>query len=244
MHFSNHTKLADIIHCNYLLLPVLNRFNIQLGFGDKSVQQVCNEQNLNVDFFLEIINSFHDHEYFPQAQLQSFPLKLIIDYIQKSHRYYLDYKIPQIETLIYNLKEEADTNLKSYMEVIEDFFLKYKEELITHIRDEEDSVYPYVLAIENAFSSLSDDKTDKDLVHSNSIDVFEEEHSNMEDKLTDLKNIIIKYLPPSENYGLSNALLIELFRLERDLIDHARIEDKVLIPKVQLLEKEILNRKA
>ena len=37
MQFSVKTKLADIIHNNYLLLPIFNRFGIQLGFGDKTV---------------------------------------------------------------------------------------------------------------------------------------------------------------------------------------------------------------
>ncbi|MBA7528470.1 hypothetical protein ES705_20656 [subsurface metagenome] len=76
-------------------------------------------------------------------------------------------------------------------------------------------------------------------MHEKSIDFFVDTHTNIEDKLYDLKNIIIKYLPPARDYTSSNALLFELFRLERDLNDHARIEDKVLVPKVQFLESQI-----
>jgi len=89
MLLKRNTKMAEVIHSSYLLLPILERFDIQLGFGDKTINEVCSDYKVNVDFFLEIINSFHDHNYFPQAQLQTFPLKLIINYIQKSHRYYL-----------------------------------------------------------------------------------------------------------------------------------------------------------
>ena len=40
--------------------------------------------------------------------------------------------------------------------------------------------------------------------------------------------------------NVSQAILFELFRLEADLKDHARIEDKILVPKVKYMEKWIL----
>ena len=78
------------------------------------------------------------------------------------------------------------------------------------------------------------------MVKKESIDIYADDHDNVEDKLFDLKNLIIKYLPPADDYTLSNSLLIELFRLEQDLNDHSRIEEKVLVPKMQLIEKQIL----
>ena len=242
MQFLATTKMADVIHHNYLLLSVLNRFNVHLGFGDKTIEEVCSEQNVNVDFFLEIINSFHDQDYFPKSHLQAFPIKLIIDYIKKSHSYYLDYKIPQIERMIHALTEDATTS-KKQLELLEKFFSEYKLELITHIQDEENRVYPYVLAIDNALQSGNIEASHFQMISQNSINFFADEHNNMEDKLFDLKNIIIKYIPPASNYTLTNSLLIELFRLERDLNDHARIEDKILVPKVQQVENEILKLK-
>ena len=240
MQFSPKTKLADIIHINYLLLPIFNRFGIQLGFGDKTVEETCKEKKLNTEFFLVIINSFHDHNYFPQDKLQQFDLKLIVDYIKKSHSYYLDLKVPQIEQLIQNLSSKSDDKFKDQIRLIEKFFSEYKEELIAHIQEEENNIFPYILTIGRAYSEGQINKAHKSMILENSINKFAGEHSNIEDKLFDLKNIIIKYLHPLKDNFTSNALLIELFRLELDLNDHARIEDKVLIPKVQYIEQEIL----
>lgn len=240
MQFTLKTKLADIIHTNYLLLPIFNRFDIQLGFGDKTVEQICEEKALNAGFFLVIINSFHDHNYFPQDQLQQFDLRLIIDYIKKSHSYYLELKIPQIEQLIHSLGKKSESGFKDQIALIEQFFSDYKEELITHIQEEENKIFPYILTIGNAYTEAKINESHKQLIKENSINVFAGEHSNIEDKLFDLKNIIIKYLQPLKDNFASNTLLIELFRLENDLNDHARIEDKVLIPKVQYIEREIL----
>jgi regulator of cell morphogenesis and NO signaling len=241
MLFTESTKMADLIHDNYLLLPILNRFDIHLGFGDRTVAEVCSLQEVNVVFFLEIINSFNDHDYFPQTHLQSFPLKLIINYIQKSHKYYVEYKIPQIETLINQLGFLADLKTKNAFHLIEKFYKEYKEELIEHIQNEEKNIYPYVLSIDEAFLSGKIEESLKNRIKEYSINKYAKEHNNIEDKLYDLKNIIIKYLPPSNDYTLSNTLLVELFRLERDLNDHSRIEDKVLIPKVQHIESVLLS---
>lgn len=91
--------------------------------------------------------------------------------------------------------------------------------------------------------AIQNNKVDSELralVKKESITLYADDHDNIEDKLFDLKNLMIKYLPPTEDYSLSNAILYELFRLERDLGDHSRIEEKVLIPKVEAIEKQIL----
>lgn len=234
------TQLAEAIHQNYLLLPIINRFDIQLGFGNKTIEQICRERHVNLSFFLEIVNSFLDKDYVPQVELQSFPLKLIIDYINRSHIYYVEFKIPQIERMIERLfYESSDENKKSF-QLIKDFFNEYKAELFEHIGNEDNNVHPYILTIDNAFQNNRISDEIKLLVKKESIDKYANDHENVEDKLYDLKNLIIKYLPPAKDYTLSNSILFELFRLERDLNDHARIEETVLVPKVQLIEKQIL----
>ena len=234
--------MADIIHHNYLLLPILNRFDIQLGFGDKTVRELCDEKRINCDFFLAIVNSFHDHDYFPQGKFLEFPLSLIIDYIKKSHEYYLEIKVPQIEVLIKELGRKAARSQKKQLQLLERFFLEYKRELIEHIEDEEDNIYPYVLSLGEAFGSNTIKEEHVKLVHDHPIDAYAQKHTDIEEKLYDLKNIIIKYLSPAIDHTISNSLLTEIFRLERDLNDHARIENKVMVPKVQLIEQEILGR--
>jgi regulator of cell morphogenesis and NO signaling len=48
MNITKDMKMADIIHHAYQLLPVITRFDIQLGFGDKTVHEVC--ENLQCQY--------------------------------------------------------------------------------------------------------------------------------------------------------------------------------------------------
>jgi regulator of cell morphogenesis and NO signaling len=239
MNITKEMKMADVIFHNYQLLPVVTRFGILLGFGEKSVHEVCHEFNVNPDFFTEITNSFIDDEYVPQTDLKSFPVSLIVDYLQKTHSYYMDEKIPEIEIMILEMVNCSGGEKQKRM-LVGNFFAEYKKELHNHILREEDKVQPYVLDIEKAFNNKLLNKKLYQKIKDYSIEDFASEHDNVEEKLNDLKNIIIKYLPPCSNHSLSNKILTELFRLEKDLNAHARLEDKVLIPKVARMEQSLL----
>jgi regulator of cell morphogenesis and NO signaling len=43
MRIEKDMKLADVIHHDFNLIPVINRFGIQLGFGDGTIEQICKE---------------------------------------------------------------------------------------------------------------------------------------------------------------------------------------------------------
>ena len=237
--FTRDEKLANVVFYNYHLLPVLNRFGIRLGFGDITVAEVCKTKKINENFFLDIINAFHNTDYFPESEFLTFSPSLIVEYLQRTHHYYLTWVVPkmenQLEQLILSSKGHED-NLK----LIRTFFLKYKSELLLHIIDEEESVFPYVLRIDEALrnnSPISEEDNRR------SIEAYEKEHSDVDEKLNDLKNLVIKFLVAEYDDNLCNDFLITLFRFERDLIDHARIEDKILVPIVGRIEKVVKNGK-
>ncbi len=241
MRIQKDLKMADVIHMNHHLLHVINRFGIQLGFGDNTVEEVCRNYNVNLDFFLEIVNTYHDPTYFPLGDLQKFPASMLIRYLQKTHQFYLEVKIPEIEVAIQNLIDnvafEAD-----HLHLLKDFFNNYKNELTDHINKEEQRVYPYALALEHQLANEGH-LLEEGLVKANySIHDYEEDHDDVESKLFDLKNIIIKYLPSPLESVRFNSILHELFELEKDLNNHGHIEDLILIPIVERMESEVAHR--
>ena len=72
MHITSNQKASELILHDYLLVPVITRFGIKLGFGEKTIAQLCKENNIQTDFFLDIINAFHDSDFFPNENLQNF----------------------------------------------------------------------------------------------------------------------------------------------------------------------------
>lgn len=238
--FASHTKMADVIHLDYRLIPIIGRFGIDYGFNNKTVFEVCKKHDINVWFFLAIINSYHNPEYFPEKQLQNFSAQLIIQYLSRTHAYYLNNKVPDIERCISEMeKQSTDANYQN-IKLLSNFFDQYKVELIKHLDREDLAVFPYVISLEKAMEANKIEHELIQKVKKQPIEEYERSHENMEVKLSDLKNLIIRHLPAVLCKDTCQKLLTELFRLEADLENHSRIEDNVLIPKVKLLEQKIL----
>lgn len=240
--FSGQMKMADIIYHDYQLIPVLGRFGIKYGFGNKTVEEVCIQNNVNTQFFLEIINAYHDREYFPTEKLRDFSFSDIISYLVDTHRYFQTVKIPEIQFLIDKLIDSAQKENIKNIKLLDDFFKKYVEEVNLHFSHEEDHVFPYIKKIAEVDESGSADESLIERIINEPIEEYERQHDSLEVKLNDLKNLIIKYLPPFNDNNLVQKLLTELFRVEIDLNDHSRIEEKVLVPKVKLFEQHILRK--
>ena len=74
-----------------------------------------------------------------------------------------------------------------------------------------------------------------------SMQVYVEEHSDIDEKLYDLKNILIKYVRGRAAESLYHEVIFELFRLEKDIQDHTRIENNVLMPLVMEMENVLFH---
>ena len=62
--------------------------------------------------------------------------------------------------------------------------------------------------------------------------MFEDDHSNIGEKIDDLRNIVMKYLPQEcRDQDIQQVLLLLCF-LKNDLERHTAIEERVLIPRI------------
>lgn len=227
--FTGNDKMLQLVQANPNLLPVIHRFGIRLGFGNRSVADVCAAFQVNTAFFLAIVNTFHNKHYFPEEQLLSFSPLLIVDYLKKTHAYYIGFSLPQIEDLIHRLLESTPEQ-NNEMKMIETFYLAYKRKLLEHIDEEEQQVFPFVGKLVQSPETLGNPAFDFN---------FEKEHEHVDLELDDLKNIILKYMVPEYDELICNKLMEEIYRFEKDIRDHSRMEDAILIPQVKQLLKTV-----
>ena len=238
----NESRLmADAVLENNRIISLLPRFNIELGFGELTVDEVCRANEVNTAFFLEIVNSYINNDYVVETDFSLFSLSTVVEYLKKTHENYLRVGLPKIENKIHSLINNSCLSDDKKNLVIT-FFNDYKQEFISHIMKEEEEVLPYILEIEKQVGQTNPDKAFIKKLEDYSIHKFAHEHDRLEDSLANLAALIIKYLPPFKDRSLCDQTLSDLFDLKEDLIDHASMEDRVLVPKVEDLEKELLHR--
>lgn len=223
-HFSPHSKMADLVCDHYNILLLINRFGITLGMGEKTVQEICDEHDVDVNTFLYIV---HFILFGPMPSEDGISKWISVPHVMRflgnSHSYFLDFRLPEIK---HNMSEAIEDAPKDIRFVIEKYFDEYEREVHQHMKYEEEVVFPYVQA-------LLEGVKDNDY----SIATFEKKHDQVELKMLELKNIFIKYYPNSSNKV--NNMLHELFVCSEELHNHNDVEDYIFIPCVKELEREL-----
>ena len=71
------------------------------------------------------------------------------------------------------------------------------------------------------------------------ISIFQDRHNEIDSKLTELKNILIKYYPAKGNNHLLTEVLFDILLCEKDLASHNQVEDYLLVPAVEAIERQL-----
>lgn len=226
--FKKTMKMSDLIDADYRLLLLLNRLNISLGFGEKNIDTVCKENGFDTDCFLFLANYQSNKSIINiEETFKSLKLTPFLQYLKSSHSYFLEKRLPNIRRKLELVFAQEDQRLQN---VVLNFFDNYTKEVSEHMIYEDDVVFPYVY-------SLIDEVSDK----AYSIDIFEERHNDIEGKMNDLKQILLKYVPGTTDQMLMVNILMELYTSEEELEAHTFIEDSLVIPRVREIEKERRN---
>ena len=120
--------LSDIIRDHHQLIPVVNRFGVRLGVGDKTIAEICTEYNINTDFFLVILNTYLNEEYFPEKKLQKFGLDLVVNYLNESDSYIHKAQLYNFEKHLNAFIAMSDPTNNQF-KLIRRLFVDFKDEM-------------------------------------------------------------------------------------------------------------------
>ena len=217
-------KMISLIRDNYDLLQSLGSFGISLGFGDKTVQETCEDNNVDTYTFLAVVNyTANGYGEFESDEKISVPT--LLHYLEASHAYFLNFQLPYIRRELTESLNEND----SLAHLILRFYDEYAREIRLHMKYEQKTLFPYV-------ESLLEGHPANDY----NVETFSKHHGATDKKLRELKLLIIKYLPHD---GLHNnqltATLHDIYENEVWLRQHAEVEDHIFVPAIRRLEQKV-----
>lgn len=216
-------RMADVVDGEFSLLTLLYHFGIELGFGEDSVSEVCSRYGLPPEMFIAVCRLYIAPGYVPDCSgFGRQDLKVAAEYVWRSHKYYTEEALPELD-------RRLESVLQAYSPIqgkaLRRFYDEYRSEVRAHFRYEEEVVLPYVTALCEGRSP-----------EGYRIGTFEDVHEDLEDKIQDLKNIVIKYLPGNAPFRSRYALLEDIFRFADELRRHSCIENSLLIPLAHKIE--------
>lgn len=223
--YTGDDRMCDLVSDRFAVLQVMSRFGIALGFGDKTIAEVCEEHRVDTATFLAVVNMLLGGSYHTAQAAQEVSVRALTDYLHNAHGYFLEFRLPAIRRKLIEAIDYAHNDVSF---AIMRFFDEYVAEVQRHMDYEEQTVFPYVEGLLEG--RVSD---------SYSIDDFRRRHDQVDAKLRELKNIIIKYYPSGSTNEL-NGVLFDIFTCERELASHNAVEDDLFIPAVERLAADSL----
>ena len=222
-------KMISLIRDNYDLLQMLGSFGMHLGFGDKTVQETCEDNGVDTYTFLAVVNfTINGYgEYGANAQPpvgdERLSVPTLLHYLEASHAYYLDFQLPFIRRELSECLNPADSLGQLIMKLYDD----YSHEIRRHMQYEQKTLFPYVRSLLEGHAQTE-----------YSIETFSKHHGAADLKLRELKLLIIKYLPGDGYHNnMLTATLHDIYDNEQWLHQHSMVEDYIFVPAIRLLEQ-------
>lgn len=215
------TKLCEVIVDEPSVVPVINRFDIVLGVGDRTIMSICKEKGIDTSFFITILNAFIHESFFLENVTGAFNAGDVVDYLRKTNNSYLRNQLPNIERHFAALISRSDSN--NNLPLLFNFYREVKTEIERRI-DSDNQWFDAIISAEQSNSEVS--------VAGNAVQA---ESDSIEDKLSDLINMFVIHLRGDYDRNLCHAVLFAVISLEKDICQNNRIRNRVLRPLVDAL---------
>lgn len=215
------TKLCEVIVDEPSVVPVINRFDIVLGVGDRTIKSICKEKGIDTSFFITILNAFINESFFLENVTGAFNAGDVVDYLRKTNNSYLRNQLPNIERHFAALISRSDSN--NNLPLLFNFYREVKTEIERRI-DSDNQWFDAIISAEQSNSEVS--------VAGNAVQA---ESDSIKDKLSDLINMFVIHLRGDYDRNLCHAVLFAVISLEKDICQNNRIRNRVLRPLVDAL---------
>ena len=215
------TKLCEVIVDEPSVVPVINRFDIVLGVGDRTIKSICKEKGIDTSFFITILNALIHESFFLENVTGAFNAGDVVDYLRKTNNSYLRNQLPNIERHFAALISRSDSN--NNLPLLFNFYREVKTEIERRI-DSDNQWFDAIISAEQSNSEVS--------VAGNAVQA---ESDSIEDKLSDLINMFVIHLRGDYDRNLCHAVLFAVISLEKDIRQNNRIRNRVLRPLVDAL---------
>lgn len=198
----------------------------------KTLRSICQEQNLDPAKVIEKLNRSIKHE--EAFDLEQFPTELLIEYLRHTHYVFIKDRLPYITHLINDYPDDEANDMVRELKVI---FPEFVKELISHVYEEEDSLFAYI-------SALSQKQKKATQIPNKMADYrvndFADDHHH-DDAMAGIRELTANYQTGEEDGLRFKTLMRTLKSFEDEMNTHAQVENEILFPKALELESAVMS---
>lgn len=235
---TSEQTVGSIVAEDYRTASIFKRFRIDFCCGGgKTLEAACNEKEVNQEELLQEIGKLHLEQHSPDEDFQSWGPSKLIDHIVGVHHKYLNEQLPVVKEFVDKVKR-VHGERKPNVSEIADHFNTLATELKSHMQKEENILFPFIRAMEEANEKGQAIQAPFGSVE-NPIRMMMMEHDSAGSELEELRKLTENYTPPADACATHWVSYLQLKELEEDLMKHIHLENNILFPKALAMENEL-----
>jgi regulator of cell morphogenesis and NO signaling len=207
--------------------------------GNRTLSEVVTTKGITLENLLEDLQAVQNSEKTDQPDFKTWPLDLLIDYIEKKHHRYVEQQIPVLKQYLTKLCKVHGARHPELHQISEHFHASAGE-LAMHMKKEELVLFPWIRKMLHRPSDLkSDGKPPSETVRT-PIKVMMQEHDNEGERFRQIAELSQDYIPPSDACNTYRVTFSLLKEFEDDLHRHIHLENNILFPNAEILEARLM----
>lgn len=231
-------QIGQFVANDFRTAAVFNKYGIDFCCkGQRTVQEVCDKQGIDTDELLEELQAVLNSKGAQSIDYKSWPLDLLIDYIEKKHHRYVEEKTIVLRQFLDKLCKVHGERHPELLE-INDLFTASSQELASHMKKEELILFPFVKKMVNAKLQDSLVATPPFGSVENPIATMMHEHDNEGERFRKIALLTSNYTPPADACNTYKVTFAMLQEFEQDLHLHIHLENNILFPEAAKLEQQ------
>jgi len=233
--------IGELVAENYRAAGVFKKYGIDFCCqGNRTIDDACTTQNLDSESLIKDLSEVINQKAEGTVDYKSWPLDLLVDYIEKKHHRYVEEKINEITPYVAKIAKVHGDNHPELIEINESF-ISCTEALASHMKEEEQILFPYVREIVKAkLENLPFAKPSFSTIES-PIETLMTEHNAEGERFRKIAELSNNYQAPADGCNTYKVTFALLKEFEEDLHLHIHLESNIVFPEILKLEKEIFN---
>ena len=231
--------IGEIVADNYRTAQIFKNHKIDFCCkGNRSIGEVAEKNKLDAALLLKEIENVQNQANDNGIDFQSWPLDLLADYVEKKHHRYVEQQTPILQQYLDKLCRVHGNHHPELFEIT-DHFNASAGDLAMHMKKEELILFPAVRKMVKAKQTGSQmERPHFGTIH-NPIQMMMAEHETEGDRFRLIDSLSNNYTPPADACNTYRVTFSLLEEFEDDLHRHIHIENNILFPKAEAMEKEL-----
>lgn len=208
--------------------------------GHRTLEEVCKIKGLQHEQIQEEVEAVLNSNNNSGIDFKSWPLDLLIDYIEKTHHRYIEEKTAVLLQFLNKLcKVHGDKHPELFE--INKLFYESANDLAQHMKKEELILFPFIKKM--VVTNLNNETLIMPPFGTvnNPIAMMHHEHNTEGERFRKIQELTNDYTPPQDACNTYRVTFAMLQEFEQDLHKHIHLENNILFLKAQELEKKLSN---